>query len=80
MDLSGEPRVPPREEAVYALSKRLGGRHKRSGRLGGNKKHRTPNRVVQCFPKLFDREFVLASKNNPGSSHPHLRKYKVSRW
>jgi hypothetical protein len=42
MDQSGQPRAPVREISVYLLSKRLGGRQKRSGLLVGNKNASNP--------------------------------------
>jgi len=53
MDLSSEPRAPAQEEAVYALSKRLGGRQKLSGRLGRNKNASNPISCSPVFPKFF---------------------------
>jgi len=36
----------------------------------------TNNIPPQCFPNLFARRPLLASKNNQGSSHPYSRKYR----
>lgn len=37
--------------------------------------------VEQCFPNVFVRRSLLASKNNQGLSHICLRKYSVpGRW